>query len=92
MNKPLFYKALLGCMMCVSPTLHSADINQKVANAYNDGIVRCSNAECARYLYACFRSFSAGSLDEFLACGSQASRLNGNEFVVAKTEQTAQSQ
>ncbi len=91
MNKPLLVSTVLGSLICVSSTLHSSQINQKVANAYNDGIVRCSNAECARYLYACFRSFSAGSLDEFLACGSQASRLNDNEFVVAATtEQTAQ--
>lgn len=90
MKKPL-YQMLLGCLVCMSPSVYPADIDQKVANAYNDGIVRCSNAECARYLYACFRSFSAGSLDEFLACGSQASRLNNNEFVVSGTsDQTAQ--
>lgn len=68
---------------------HAADINPQVANAYNDGIVRCGNADCAKYLYACFRAFSSNSLNEFLACGSQASRLNNDEFVVAPSDQTA---
>ncbi|MEM7258881.1 MAG: hypothetical protein AAF404_16010 [Pseudomonadota bacterium] len=83
-------KTAFACLVCVGTSLHAADINQRVANAYNDGIVRCSNPECARYLYACFRSFSESTLDEFLACGSQASRLNDNEFVVAPSGQTAQ--
>jgi hypothetical protein len=90
MKKPL-YQIMLGCLVCMSLQVHSADINQQVANAYNDGIVRCTNAECARYLYACFRSFSSGSLNEFLACGTQASRLNDNQFVVSgASDQTAQ--
>lgn len=82
--------SVLMCLVCVSPSLYSADINPRVANAYNEGIVRCSNAECARYLYACFRSYSEATLNEFLACGTQASRLNDNEFVVAPSDQTAQ--
>lgn len=63
----------------------AADIDQEVANMYNDGIVRCSNEECARYLYACFRSFAAGPLQEFLNCGSQAARLNNNKMVVPQS-------
>jgi hypothetical protein len=47
MKKPL-YQIMLGCLVCMSPQVHSADINQQVANAYNDGIVRCTNAECAQ--------------------------------------------
>lgn len=82
--------AALVCVVCTSTTLHSADINPRVANAYNDGIVRCSNPECARYLYACFRSYASATLNEFLACGSQASRLNDDEFVVAPSDLTAQ--
>lgn len=84
MNKIVLFFAL-----SVAGAAHAADINPKVANAYNDGIVRCGNADCARYLYACFRSYSASSLNEFLACGSQASRLNDDEFVVAPSDQTA---
>jgi len=61
----------------------SDGFKQDVANAYNDGIVRCSNDDCARYLYACFRTYAQTTLNEFLACGQQASRLNGNQFVVA---------
>lgn len=90
MKNPLV-QIMFGCLICISPRVHAADINQQVANAYNDGIVRCTNAECARYLYACFRSFSSSSLNEFLACGSQASRLNDNQFVVSGvSDQTAQ--
>lgn len=76
-------------MLVVTGAAHSAGINQKVANAYNEGIVRCGNAECAAYLYACFRSFATRSLVEFLGCGSQASRLNNDEFVVPPADQTA---
>ena len=86
----LIGSAVLASLICLSPTVMASDINPRVANAYNDGVVRCSNPECARYLYACFRSFSSSSLDEFLACGTQASRLNDNEFVVAPAGQTAQ--
>ena len=82
-------KIVLSSALLVASALSAADINQKVANAYNDGIVRCGNAECASYLYACFLSFSSSSLNEFLACGSQASRLNDDEFVVAPSDQTA---
>ncbi len=81
--------ALALCFLTAACTVQSADINQKVANAYNEGIVRCSNAECASYLYACFRTYATSTLGDFLACGSQASRLNGNEFVVAPVDQTA---
>lgn len=91
MTKQVFVsKFLLGLIITLSPALQAAEINQRVANAYNEGIVRCSNAECAKYLYACFQSFSQASLNEFLACGTQASRLNNNEFVVAPSDQTAQ--
>ena len=82
-------KILLSSALLTASALNAADINQKVANAYNDGIVRCGNAECASYLYACFLSFSSSSLNEFLACGSQASRLNNDEFVVAPSDQPA---
>ncbi len=63
----------------------AAPIDQEVANMYNDGVVRCENEGCAKYLYACFRSFSGGPLQEFLACGSQAARLNNNKMVVPKS-------
>lgn len=84
MNKLVLFFAL-----STAAVGHAADINPKVANAYNNGIVRCGNADCARYLYACFRSYSQRSLNEFLACGTQASRLNNDEFVVAPSDQTA---
>ena len=58
-------------------------ISQAVASAYNEGVVRCGNAECAKYLFACFRSYSGATLEEFLVCGVQAARLNNNQLVVA---------
>jgi len=70
-------------LMTLATVSHANDINQQVANAYNTGVVRCSNEECAKYLYACFRAYSTSSLEEFLACGTQASRLNGNQKVVS---------
>lgn len=71
------------------PSVNAAEINQAVAKAYNDGLVRCSNPACAKYLYACFRTYSATTLTEFLICGTQASRLNGDQLVVADpTEST----
>ena len=73
----------LGVALSLSPMAGSVTINQKIATAYNEGLVRCSNAECAKYLYACFRSYSSSSLQDFLACGSQASRLNNDQLVVA---------
>jgi len=61
---------------------NAAGINQDVARAYNEGVVRCSNEECAKYLFACFRSYSESTLQVFLACGTQASRLNDDQRVV----------
>lgn len=63
----------------------AAPIDQEVANTYNDGIVRCVNEDCARYLYACFRSYSTGPLQAFLQCGSKAARLNDNKMVVPES-------
>lgn len=77
----LFICGLSAPLVPVSMTI-AAPIDQEVANSYNDGIVRCANEECARYLYACFRSYSAGPLLEFLNCGSHAARLNDNKAVV----------
>ncbi|OED42199.1 hypothetical protein AB833_07820 [Chromatiales bacterium (ex Bugula neritina AB1)] len=74
--------AVIGLLLSVATTSHSADINQQVANAYNEGLVRCSNAECAKYLYACFRSYSTASIEEFFSCGVQASRLNNDQLVI----------
>jgi len=68
----------------VVPVAYSANINKEVARAYNDGIVRCTNSECAKYLYACFRTYGTTTIDEFLVCGSLASRLNGDQLVVAR--------
>ena len=79
MNRAIF----LGLALGLATTSHSSDINQQVANAYNEGLVRCSNADCAKYLYACFRSYSGATIDEFLSCGVQASRLNNDQLVVA---------
>ena len=76
-------KLTCGFMLLLAPMVYSAGINKHVAHAYNDGVVRCSNPDCAKYLYACYRSYSAASLQEFLACGSQASRLNNNQPVVS---------
>lgn len=70
-------------LLLLSPLSHAAGINPVVAAAYNDGIVRCGNSECAKYLYACFRTYSTAELQDFLACGTQASRLNDDELVVA---------
>ena len=83
-------KIVLCSALLAASALNASDINQQVANAYNEGIVRCGNAECASYLYACFLSYSTSSLNEFLACGSQASRLNNEEVVVAPSDQTAE--
>jgi len=79
-----FVLALLFTPLAIVPMAHSTNINRDVAKAYNDGIVRCSNPECAKYLYACFRSFGSATVDEFLACGTKASRLNDDQLVVAK--------
>jgi len=76
--------ALLPLPMFVGSMAHSANINKEVAQAYNDGIVRCANAECAKYLYACFRTYSSTTIEEFLDCGTKASRLNGDQLVVVK--------
>ncbi len=75
--------ALFSAAVLVLPSANASNINKEVAKAYNEGIVRCANSDCARYLYACFRTYSATSLQEFLACGSQASRLNEDQQVVA---------
>lgn len=75
--------ALTSAAILALPTANASNINQEVAKAYNEGIVRCANADCAKYLYACFRSYSTTSLQDFLACGSQASRLNDDQQVVA---------
>ncbi len=73
----------LGAVLLFAPFVQSASINQDVAKAYNDGVVRCGNSECAKYLYACFRTYASTTLQEFLACGVQASRLNDDQRVVA---------
>jgi len=65
---------------------HSADINEEVARSYNEGVSRCSNPECAKYLYACFRTYASEALNNFLVCGVQASRLNDDKWVVANPE------
>ena len=70
------------------PTASAKTINQDVAKSYNDGVVRCGNAECARYLYACFQSYSGATLEEFMACASLASKLNGSQKVVTAPERT----
>jgi len=70
-------------MLLLAPMAYSAGINKDVAQAYNDGVVRCSTPDCAKYLFACFRSYSRVSLQNFLACGSHASRLNNNQQVVS---------
>lgn len=74
---------MTGLMLLLAPLAHSAGISPIVAQAYNDGVVRCGNAECAKYLYACFRSYSGATLQEFLTCGSLASRLNNGQRVVS---------
>lgn len=76
----------VGVLLSVAALAHPAGINPAVAAAYNDGIVRCGNADCAKYLYACFRTYSTASLQDFLACGSQASRLNDDQLVVANPQ------
>lgn len=65
-----------------TPAAQAVDIKEDIASAYNEGLVRCGNEACAKYLYACFRSYSAATLNEFLVCGTQASRLNNNVMVV----------
>ena len=80
---------LLVTPVVVIPLAHSANINAEVARAYNDGIVRCNNSDCAKYLYACFRTYGFTTIDEFLGCGSKASRLNGDQLVVASPEDEA---
>jgi len=76
----------MAAAILIAPAARSAEINHAVAEAYNDGIVRCGNPECAKYLYACFRSYSMLSLQDFLACGTQASRLNNDQLVVANPQ------
>lgn len=76
--------AVLLAPVVVAPVAYSANINEDVARAYNEGVVRCTNPECAKYLYACFRSYASTTIDEFLVCGTQASRLNNDQPVVAK--------
>ena len=78
--------ALLAALLLALPTANATDINREVAKAYNEGIVRCSNPDCARYLYACFRSYARSTLEEFLNCGTQASRLNEDQLVVVVPE------
>jgi len=73
------------CGMFTPMMPSAAPIDQEVANMYNDGIVRCINEDCAKYLYACFRSYSAGPVQEFLNCGSQAERLNNDKMVVPRS-------
>lgn len=92
MKIPVFVSiAVFASFAGVSSGTFANEINQRVANAYNEGVVRCSNPECARYLYACFKSYGSASLNDFLACGSLASRLNNDVIVVAPAaEQTAQ--
>ena len=75
--------ALLVSTLGFVPSAYPTEINQEVARAYNEGIVRCTNAECAKYLYACFRTYGTTTIDEFLVCGTQASRLNDDQLVVA---------
>lgn len=82
-RKITFGLTLLVASFGIAPFSQAAEINHDVAKAYNDGIVRCGNAECAKYLYACFRTYATTTIDEFLACGTQASRLNGDQLVVA---------
>jgi hypothetical protein len=82
--KKLIAALVLLCGLPV-PLMATDTIDQEVANMYNDGIVRCANESCAKYLYACFRSFSAGPLQPFLDCGSQAARLNDNKMVVPES-------
>jgi len=74
--------AVLLAPLVIAPVVHSENINKEVARAYNEGVVRCANPECAKYLYACFRSYAATTIDEFLVCGTQASRLNDDQPVV----------
>jgi len=69
----------------MTPVAVAAPIDQEVANMYNDGIVRCGNEACAKYLYACFRSFSSGPIANFVSCGSQATRLNDNKLVIPQS-------
>ena len=82
--------ALLLVTLSAAPTSSGAEINQEIARAYNNGTVRCSNPECAKYLYACFMTYSRGSLNEFLTCGAQASRLNKDKVVVAQPVESSQ--
>lgn len=84
MKKCLLVVALF-CGLSAPAVATAAPIDQEVANMYNDGIVRCANEDCAKYLYACFRSFSAGPLQEFIKCGSKAQRLNNNKMVVPRS-------
>jgi len=74
---------LLAATLLIATPTHAAEINAEVAHAYNDGIQRCKNPECAKYLYACFRTYAGSNLDSFLVCGVQASRLNDELRVVA---------
>lgn len=74
---------ILSAVLFFAPSAYSVNINEDVAKAYNEGLVRCDNSECAKYLYACFRSYSSSTLQMFLQCGTQASRLNNDQRVVA---------
>jgi len=73
---------VMFCGFTAPLATNSATIDQEVANTYNDGIVRCINEDCAKCLYACFRSYSTGPIQDFLTCGSHAARLNDNKMVV----------
>jgi len=89
-NTYLSGAALLLVTLSAAPRSSGAEINQEIARAYNNGIVRCGNPECAKYLYACFMSYGRTSLNEFLTCGAQASRLNNDKMVVAQPVESSQ--
>lgn len=82
----MYKKVVLSALLFAAPVAQSANINPEIAKSYNEGLVRCGNSECAKYLYACFRTYSTTTLQEFLACGAQASRLNNNLLVVANPQ------
>jgi len=84
MTKPyvLYILVAVATVITTPGAAQSVDIKEDIASAYNEGLVRCGNEACAKYLYACFRSYSAATLNEFLVCGTQASRLNDNVMVV----------
>jgi len=78
----LYILMIVATLVATPATAQSVNIKEDVASAYNEGLVRCGNEACAKYLYACFRSFSSATLNEFLVCGTQASRLNDGAMVV----------